>query len=123
MLQRLRLHAAQHGGAAAFHAVAMRHLAGDEFLAALAVAHDADQIALRAGGDKERVLKAHHAGDLLLQCVDARVIAKDIVAQRRGHHGGTHALGGARHSVAAQIDCLGGRLTHGACSRKFFSSA
>jgi hypothetical protein len=93
--QRLRLDAAQHGGAAAFPAVGVRHLADDVLVAALAVRHQRAQVALRAGGHEERGLLAQHRGDALLQRVDGRVVAEDVVAD----------LGGA---IAARMAGVGG---------------
>jgi hypothetical protein len=100
----LRLHAAEHRRAAAFPAVAVLHLAHDVFVAALAMAEDGAQVALRAGGHEQRRLKAQQGGDFVLQCVDARVVGKHVVAQRRRQHGRAHGGGGLRHGVAAQVD-------------------
>jgi len=47
-VKRLRLDAAKHGGAAGFVMVCMGHLADDVFISPLAVAHNGDQVALRA---------------------------------------------------------------------------
>jgi hypothetical protein len=91
---RLRLHAAQHRGAAAFPAVAVRHLADEVLVTALAVGQDGAQVALGAGGHEQRGLEAQQAGNSLLQRVDGGVVAKHVVAQRRGHHGLAHGGGG-----------------------------
>ena len=100
----LRLHAAEHGGAAGFVAVGVRLLADQVLVAALAVAHDRAQIALRARGHEERGLEAELAGDALLQGVDGGVVAEHVVAERRAQHRVAHGGGGAGDGVAAQID-------------------
>jgi hypothetical protein len=51
---------------------------------------DGAQVALRAGGHEQRGLKAQQLRDLVLQCVDARVVGKHVVAQGRRGHGGAH---------------------------------
>jgi hypothetical protein len=112
MVQRLRLHAAEHRGAAAFPAVAVRLLADDVFVATAAVRKDRAQVALRAGRHEQRRLEAQQRGDLFLQRVDARVGAEDVVAQRRRHHGLAHRGRGLRDGVAAQVD-EGGAVGHG----------
>ena len=104
MVEWLRLHAAKHRRAAAFPAVAMRHLADDVFVTALAVAEQPAQIALGAGRYKQRRFKAQHIGNLVLQGIDAGVAREHIVAQQRGLHGGAHAWRGLGDGVTAQID-------------------
>jgi hypothetical protein len=119
VLERLRLDAAERGRAAAFPAIGVRHLADDVLVAAAAVAHDADEVALRAAGDEERRLLAEQRGDPLLQRVDGRVVAEHVVADLGGGHRGTHRRRRPRHRVAAQID----HSVHRVASRKFFSIA
>jgi hypothetical protein len=70
VVQRLRLHAAEHRRAAAFPAVAVLHLADDVLVAALAVRQDGAQVALRAGRHEQRRLEAEQRGDAVLQRVD-----------------------------------------------------
>ena len=106
VVQRLRLHAAQYCRAAAFPAVAVRHLADDVFVAALAMTQDGAEIALRARRHKQRRFKTEHIGDFFLQRVDAGVIAKHVVAQWRGQHGGAHGRRGLRDGVTPQINDL-----------------
>ena len=102
--QGLRLHAAEHGRTAAFIAVGMGQLADDVLVAAPAVRQDAAQIALRARGHEERGLLAGQLGDALLQRVDGRVVAEDIVAQRRCQHRLAHGRRRPGDGVAAQVD-------------------
>ncbi len=121
MAQRLRLHAAKHRRAATFPAIAMGLLANNVFITALAMAEHSAEVRLRAGGHKQGSLKAEHCGNLFLQGVDARIVAKHIVTQRRSSHCRAHRSGRLRDRVAAQIDH---RFWHqAACSRKFFSIA
>ena len=65
----------------------------------------ADQVALRAAGDEQRRLLAEHRGDPLLQRVDGRVVAEDVVADlgARPSPRASPAVG-PRHRVAAQVD-------------------
>ena len=95
VVQRLRLHAAEHRRAAAFPAVAMRQLADDVFVAALAMAQDGAQVALRAGGHEQRGLEAQQSRDFFLQRVDARVVAEHIITQRRCQHRRAHGAASA----------------------------
>ena len=106
VLERLRLDAAEHRRAAAFPAVGVRHLADDVLVAAAAVAHDRDQVALRAAGDVERRLLAEQRRDLLLQRVDASGRRRRRRRRpRRGRPSTARIAGvGPRHRVAAQVD-------------------
>ncbi|MNU97151.1 hypothetical protein D3C71_872130 [compost metagenome] len=104
VVQRLRLHAAEHRGAAGFPAVAVRHLADDVLVAAPAMRQHRAQVGLRARRHEHRRLEAQHAGDARLQCVDGRVFAISVVAHGRALHGLVHRGRGPRDRVAAQID-------------------
>ena len=104
VVQGLRLHTAQHGSTAALPAVGVRHLAHDVLVAALAVRKNSAQVALRAGGHEQRRLKPQQRRQLRLQGVDAGVVGKHVVTQRRGQHGVAHGRRGLRDGVAAQID-------------------
>src|SRR5688572_4646905 len=97
----------------------MLHLADDVFVATLAMRQDGAEIALGSGGHEQRGLEAQHRGDLVLQRIDAGIVAEHVVTQRRAGHGGTHAGSRLRHRIAAKV--YGGG--HGFCSRKFFSIA
>ena len=122
VLERLRLDAAERRRAAAFPAVGVRHLADDVLVAAAAVAHDRDQVALRAAGHEERRFLAEQRGDPLLQRVDGRIVAEDVVADLGRGHRRAHRRRRPRHGVAAQVDHA--RMDrHRAASRKFFSIA
>ena len=101
---RLRLDAAQHGSAALLVLVGMRILADEVFVAALAVAHQRREIALRAGREPECGLEAEALCRNSLQAVDGRVVAIDVIADLGSRHGCTHGGGRARHGIAAQID-------------------
>ena len=102
--QGLRLHAAKHRRAAAFVAVGVRQLANDVFIAPPAVRQDAAQVALRARRHEQRRLFAGDGGDAFLQRIHRRVVAKHVVAQGRGHHGGAHGGRGLGDGVAAEVD-------------------
>ena len=106
---RLWLHATQHSSAAAFPAVGVGHLAHDVLVTALAVGHDGAQVALRAGGHEQGRLKAQHCCDFFLQCVDAGVVGKHVITQRRGQHGRTHGSRRLCHGITAQINRLGSK--------------
>ena len=110
LAQGLGLHAAQHGRATAFVAVGVGQLTDDVLVTAPAMRQDAAQIALRAAGHEQRRLFAQQGGHARLQGVDGRVIAKHIVAHRRGEHGRAHGGAGTGDGVAAQVN--GGRI-HG----------
>ena len=112
----LGLDAAEHRTATALPAVAMRLLAHQVFVAALAMRQQSAQVALRARRHEQCRLKAQHLGNAVLQGVDCGVIAKHIVTQRSRQHGLPHGGGGLGDRIAAQID-----LHHR--TRKFFSMA
>ena len=90
----------------------MGHLADDVFVAALAVRDNAAEVALGAGGHEQGGFKAEHGGDGILERVDARVVAEDIITERGRYHSGAHGRGRAGHGVAAQIN----QWAHGAVS-------
>jgi hypothetical protein len=78
------------------------------FVAALAVAHDRDEVALRAARHEQRRLLAEHRRDALLQRVDGRVVAEHVVAELGAHHRLAHRGRRAGDGVAAQVDDLHG---------------
>ena len=87
--QRLRLNAAQHGRAAAFPAVGVRHLADDVLLATLAMCSSAPHRLLCVPvGMKSAASLPSIGGNALLQRVDGGVVAEHVVAYLgRGHRG------------------------------------
>jgi hypothetical protein len=99
----LRLDGAQHRHAATLPAVGVPALAHDGLVAALAVAHEGDQVGLRARGREQRGLEAQQLRRVLLQCVDGGVVAEHVVAQWRGLHGRAHGGCGLGDGVAAEI--------------------
>ena len=101
---RLRLHAAEHRAAARLVAIGVRALADQVLVAALAMAHQRREVALRARRHEQRRLLAEHRGDALLQRVDGGVVAEHVVAQRRGHHRVAHRRRRPGDGVAAQVD-------------------
>ena len=76
---------------------------------------EGDLVAHRPGRDVERRLLAHHGGGQLLQPVDRRVLAVDVVADLGVGHGPAHRRRGRRDRVGAQVDPPVGRR-HGAAS-------
>ena len=103
-LERLGLDAAQHRGAAAFVLVGVRLLADDVLVAALAVRHHAQQVALGPGGHEHRRLLAQHLRRQRLQAVDGRILSVDIVADLGRSHRRAHGRRGTRDGIAAQVD-------------------
>ena len=100
----LRMNRAQHAKSAGFVAVAVLLGADDHRFAALAVAEQCRQVRLRARREKQRIVEAEELGRARLQAVDARIVAKDVVAELRLEHGLLHAGRRPRHRVGAKID-------------------
>jgi hypothetical protein len=111
VLDGLRLDAAEHGRAAALVLVRVRLLSDEVFVAALAVRHEPDQVALRAGRHVDRGLLAEHLREGGLEAVDGGVLAVDVVPHVGRGHGGTHPGGGLGDGIAAQIDELHGTVS------------
>src|SRR5262249_59920066 len=63
------------------------------------------------GRDEQGRLLAEQPGDALLQAVDGRVLAEDVVADLRGGHGGAHARRRTGGRVAAEVDPGGGHVS------------
>jgi hypothetical protein len=57
-----------------------------------------------AGGHEQRSLFAENFGGTLLQAIDGRVLAVNVVAHFGFRHGATHRCGRFGDSIAAQID-------------------
>ena len=72
----------------------------DHFLAVLSVDLDRDGISHRARGNKKARLLAHHFGGSLLQPVDGRIFAVDVIADFGFGHGPAH---GRRGSVTVSL--------------------
>ena len=103
-LERLGLDAPQHRRAAAFVLVGMRLLPDDVLVAALAVRHHAQQVALGSGGHEHRRFLAQHLRGQALQAIDGRVLPVDVVPDLGSGHRCAHGGGGARYGVTAQVD-------------------
>jgi hypothetical protein len=71
-----------------------------------AVEVQGDLIAHRAGGDEERRLHADGGRRLLLQAVDGRIFAEDVVPHLGLGHRPAHLRVGPGHRVGPQIDQL-----------------
>ena len=99
-----RVDRAEHAHAARLVAVAVLLRANDHLVAALAVRHERSEIRLRARGEEERRLEAEERRGVLLQAVHRRVVAEDIVAERRLDHGAAHAGGGPGDGVGTKVD-------------------
>ena len=80
ILERLRLDAAEHRGAALLVLIGMGLLAHEILIAAPAMRHQRSKIALRAGRKKERTFKTESGRDLRLQSIDGRIIAIYVIA-------------------------------------------
>ena len=91
ILERLRLNAAQHRGAAALVFVGVGFLTHQVFVAAAAMRHQSGQIALRAAGKEQSTLEAETLGNHRLQAIDGGIVAIDVVAHIRRRHGRPHA--------------------------------
>ena len=79
-------------------------MAGQDFLATLAMRQHRAEIRLRTAGHKQRRLLAKELCRLLLKRVYRRIIAIDIIADIRGGHHRAHAFGRLCHRVASHID-------------------
>src|SRR3954468_6683401 len=63
-----------------------------------------DLIAHRAGGDEDRRLHTHGRRGLLLQAIDGRILAEDVVPHLGLGHGPAHLRVGLGHRIGTQID-------------------
>ena len=102
--QRLGLNAPQNSSPAAFVSVGVRGLPDDVLIAALAMRHQSTQIALRSSRHEKRGFETQHACYFFLQGIDARVITKNVVAQRGVKHRLAHCSGGLGDGVTAKIN-------------------
>ncbi len=78
--------------------------ARDEFLATLAVAQHGRVVGLDVVGLEDSRLLAEKFRRVGFQRIHRRVVAIDIVAHLRVHHGFTHGRVGVGDGIAAQID-------------------
>jgi hypothetical protein len=82
---------------------------GDDLAAAGDVSHQRDQIAHRPRRDEDRGFLAEQGGRALLERIDRRVLAQDVVADLSGGHRPTHLGRRVGHGVGAEIDRRHGR--------------
>ena len=104
LLQRLWLDRAEDCHAARFPAIGMRRLADDGFFAARTMRHETEQIGLCSTDAIKCRLKAKHARGVFLESIDGRVLAVDVITDRRVKHRLAHGAGRAGDGVAAEID-------------------
>ena len=99
----------------------------DELKAPPEMRQHRDQVAHRPGNDEQAGVLAEQRRRTLLQGVDRRVFAEDVVADVRRCHRSPHLLRGLGHRVGAQVDHsssvgLGRRGTTSAQSRPSIDS-
>src|SRR5579859_7247347 len=82
----------------------MRAGFGDDLLARMCQAQLREQIALRAAGDEDRGFLAENLRSMRLERVDARVFAKDVVANFGRAHRLTHFGRRLGNRVAAKVE-------------------
>ena len=118
-VDRLRLDGAKYGGTAALVLVGVGLLADDVLVTALAMSHQAQQVAHGAGGDEQRRREAQLIGQPGLQTVYRGVFAIHVIAQLGSHHGFAHGNSGLGDGVATQVDQghdrLSRQLAKGSC--------
>ncbi len=78
--------------------------AADRFLAAAEVRELGDQVAHRARRDEQPGLLAEQLGGAILEGVDGRVVAEDVVADFGVGHHPPHRRGRLGHRIASEID-------------------
>ena len=103
MLNGLRLDRAQHCGTTCFMSVAMRILPGDELVAAATMAHQCQQIGLRARGHEQCRILAQHRCYAEFQLFDRRIIAEHVIAHLGLCHRLAHGRRWSGHGVGAKI--------------------
>ncbi len=82
--------------------------ARDRLLAAAQVRHLRHEVAHRARGDEEAGLLPEQRGRALLERIDGRVVAEDVVTDLRLRHRATHRGRGVGDGVRAQVDPVHG---------------
>jgi len=76
----------------------------DDLVARPGVQADGELVRHRAGGHEERGFLAEQPCRHLLQTIDGRVFAEDVVADLGRRHRLAHGGRGLRHRIAAQVD-------------------
>ena len=92
--------------------------AGDRLLAAREVGHLGDQVAHRPRRDEQAGFLAEQLRRALLEGVDGRVVAEDVVADLGLGHRPPHRRGGLGDGVAAQVDPGHGGRVYGETRRR-----
>ncbi len=98
------LHPGKGRDATGFGAKGMVALLHDNFVTRLGLGLDAELVGHGAGRDEESCFKAQQIGGHLLQVIDRRVFAKNVVAHFRIGHGQAHGLGRLCNGITTQID-------------------
>ena len=102
--QRLRLDRTEHRRAATFVLIGVSLLADDVFVTALAVGHQAQQVAHGARRNKQRRSKTQPFCQFGFQTIDRRIFAINVVTGGRIGHRVEHPCGRLGDGVAAKID-------------------
>ncbi|MNP15950.1 hypothetical protein D3C76_1083250 [compost metagenome] len=102
--QRLRLDRAEYRRPSTFVLIGVRLLADDVFVTALAMGHQAQQVAHGARRDKQCGSKPQAVCQFGFQAVDRRIFAIHIVTGGGSGHRLEHAGGGLGDGVAAKIN-------------------
>ena len=79
-------------------------LVRDDLVAGLSVGADGGLVGHGAGRDEAGCLFAEQLRHMPLQFDDGRIIAQNVVAQRRGRHRVQHGLGWLGDGIAAKVD-------------------
>jgi hypothetical protein len=102
--QRLRLDRAEHCRATTFVLIGVSLLSDNVFVTAIAVGHQAEQVAHGARRDKQGLGKTQLICKLGFQSVDRRIFAINVVTGGRIGHRVEHPCGRLGDGVAAKID-------------------
>ncbi len=106
------LHAREGCDPAGFGAKGVIALFHDNFITGLGMGLDAELVGHGTGRDKQSCFIAEKIGGHVLQAIDRRVFAKDIVADLSVCHGLSHLGGGLGYGIATQIDHGGLQLLY-----------
>ena len=102
-IPRARRDARQRGSRAELGAHHVRLRVADQLLPRLHVHAQPELVGERAGGGEQAGVLAEQVGHALLERVDGRVLAVDVVADLGVGHRRAHACGGTGDGVAAQV--------------------